>query len=462
MTIDRFEIFERRGMKALRKPVCELCGGTEFLKEDGMFVCQGCGTKYSLEEAKRLMSDVEGDASQASVASNPRMDNLYERARKSLEVNDLKHAAEYYKQILDENPNDWEAYFYSYLGETTSFTNAQAASVASKLGSTIPAAYDYAVKSEDPKEIDERVKIISQRTAVRLTDIAQTAESVLRQYEGGFAFTPTGSVHHNLYQNLRPMAQSTIVSCVLAFDHLIEKVETLYRGGAFSEAAYAEGMLTLRRAQYTVASITFESMKGVRDCMVKQEALAGYLQKLSATEQYYNAVMFRVQQQAAAERRLQWEEAQERIKTYWEEHAAEKEEILRKKSDLEAQKQSAIAAVEEAQAAVAAVAAEGNAPVPADAEYASIQSEIFALNNQLNALSMFKSKERKEIQDQIAAANARLGAVVPQIHAQRAARNQELEQKMIPLRVALTERRSDLQEIEDQIRALDEELTRER
>ena len=35
-------------------PVCELCGNTNFVKEEGMFVCQGCGTKYSLEDARNL------------------------------------------------------------------------------------------------------------------------------------------------------------------------------------------------------------------------------------------------------------------------------------------------------------------------------------------------------------------------------------------------------------------------
>lgn len=35
-------------------PVCELCGNTNFIKEEGMFVCQGCGTKYTVEEAKKL------------------------------------------------------------------------------------------------------------------------------------------------------------------------------------------------------------------------------------------------------------------------------------------------------------------------------------------------------------------------------------------------------------------------
>ena len=31
----------------MKKIVCELCDGTEFVKEGGMFVCQGCGTKYT-------------------------------------------------------------------------------------------------------------------------------------------------------------------------------------------------------------------------------------------------------------------------------------------------------------------------------------------------------------------------------------------------------------------------------
>ena len=38
-------------MKAL---ICELCDGNEFVKQDGFFVCQFCGTKYTLEEAKIL------------------------------------------------------------------------------------------------------------------------------------------------------------------------------------------------------------------------------------------------------------------------------------------------------------------------------------------------------------------------------------------------------------------------
>lgn len=41
-------------MKAL---TCEMCGSTNLIKEDGVFVCQSCGTKYSVEEARKMMGE---------------------------------------------------------------------------------------------------------------------------------------------------------------------------------------------------------------------------------------------------------------------------------------------------------------------------------------------------------------------------------------------------------------------
>ena len=38
----------------MKQMVCEMCGGTDLIKQDGVFVCQTCGTKYSIEEAKKM------------------------------------------------------------------------------------------------------------------------------------------------------------------------------------------------------------------------------------------------------------------------------------------------------------------------------------------------------------------------------------------------------------------------
>ena len=37
--------------------ICEICGSTDLVKQDGFFVCQSCGTKYTVEEARKLLGD---------------------------------------------------------------------------------------------------------------------------------------------------------------------------------------------------------------------------------------------------------------------------------------------------------------------------------------------------------------------------------------------------------------------
>lgn len=47
----------------MKKMVCEICDSQKFKKENDSFVCQGCGTEYSLEQAKKLLKeDIEDNA----------------------------------------------------------------------------------------------------------------------------------------------------------------------------------------------------------------------------------------------------------------------------------------------------------------------------------------------------------------------------------------------------------------
>lgn len=43
----------------MKKMVCEICGSQHLKKENGVFVCQECGTEYSAEEAKLLLKEIE-------------------------------------------------------------------------------------------------------------------------------------------------------------------------------------------------------------------------------------------------------------------------------------------------------------------------------------------------------------------------------------------------------------------
>ena len=92
---------------------CELCGNTEFVKEDGMFVCKGCNTKYSLEDAKKMMGEetvcVQGTV---KVDQNDTIRNYLEMAKIAVESEDVAGVENYTTKILELDPNNYEAWLY--------------------------------------------------------------------------------------------------------------------------------------------------------------------------------------------------------------------------------------------------------------------------------------------------------------------------------------------------------------
>ncbi|MDD6879965.1 MAG: hypothetical protein PUE18_00110 [Firmicutes bacterium] len=94
---------------------CEMCGSTDLIKDGGVFVCQTCGCKYSVEEAKKMMIEgtVDVSGSKVKVDNAERLKNLHQLADRAKEENDTENAAKYFEQILLEDPNDWEANFYT-------------------------------------------------------------------------------------------------------------------------------------------------------------------------------------------------------------------------------------------------------------------------------------------------------------------------------------------------------------
>ena len=84
---------------------CEICGSNEIVKQEGLFVCQHCGTKYSIEEAKKLIGTVKIDKSDET-------QKFLVLARRAGEEKNYIDANKYYERVMQEDPDNWEAYFY--------------------------------------------------------------------------------------------------------------------------------------------------------------------------------------------------------------------------------------------------------------------------------------------------------------------------------------------------------------
>ena len=91
---------------------CELCGSNDIVKDNGVFVCQYCGTKYSLEEAKKMMVEGVVEVSgTVKVDNTSKYDNLKKLAERSFKDELYHEAFEYYDKMLELNPDDWEAVY---------------------------------------------------------------------------------------------------------------------------------------------------------------------------------------------------------------------------------------------------------------------------------------------------------------------------------------------------------------
>ncbi|MCR5807948.1 MAG: TFIIB-type zinc finger domain-containing protein [Clostridiales bacterium] len=119
-------------MKAI---ACEMCGSNDIIKKDGQYVCQHCGTKYSVEEAKKLMIEGTVDVSGSTVKldQSDELKNLYELARRAKNDNNSENAQKYYDQLLLKDPSSWEANFYSVYYQSMNCKIAQIQSAAIRL-----------------------------------------------------------------------------------------------------------------------------------------------------------------------------------------------------------------------------------------------------------------------------------------------------------------------------------------
>ena len=95
-------------MKAIK---CELCGSNEVIKQDGLYVCQNCGTKYTVEEAKKLMIegtvDVKGTV---TVDKSQDAKNLVQLAKDAIDSVNGEEAYSYSNRALETDPSNADAW----------------------------------------------------------------------------------------------------------------------------------------------------------------------------------------------------------------------------------------------------------------------------------------------------------------------------------------------------------------
>ena len=86
----------------MKQLTCEMCGSTDLMKQDGVFVCQLCGMKYSVEEAKKMMvEETINVVGTVSIDNSASYDRIIELARDAYNDKRFDSAYDYYCQAVD-------------------------------------------------------------------------------------------------------------------------------------------------------------------------------------------------------------------------------------------------------------------------------------------------------------------------------------------------------------------------
>lgn len=145
----------------MKKIACELCDGTEFVKEGGMFVCQGCGTKYTAEEAKSMMKEVEGGPAVVGVpAGNPnqqQIENLLLLASNAYSASNNEETEKYCNRAIEYDAMCYKAWFLKAkaVGWSSTIQNPRIAEAAHSFKQAVDFAPDEEKENLTTEAVEE-------------------------------------------------------------------------------------------------------------------------------------------------------------------------------------------------------------------------------------------------------------------------------------------------------------------
>ncbi len=96
----------------MRPLTCEMCGSNNVIKQEGLFVCQICGTKYSIDEARKMMIEGSVDVSGSTVKidHSKTVDNYITIAQSSYNVKNYAETESYCNKALELDLENYVAW----------------------------------------------------------------------------------------------------------------------------------------------------------------------------------------------------------------------------------------------------------------------------------------------------------------------------------------------------------------
>lgn len=378
-------------MKALS---CELCGGNNLVKDDGLFVCQNCGTKYTVEEARKLM--IEGTvevAGTVKIDSSDSVDKFLALATEAISGNNGELAFDYANRALEINPNNPEAWIvkmksFSCLG---TIGNPRISEMVSAGSSAIKFATD------DVKQVKIRVyECYLERAYTLMLIVTQKLREDIPQLKSTFQkFALISPI--TAAKSVFDMDQAT----TSIYIKLLNEAYYLTLNVSKDDLVLDKKLINLLNKcawQYKDAFSAHDErihVYGAKPLDTALKARAGFLNEMnSRVSEASNVINSEINKRK-----------QEQIEVYWKtNHREEYEELMRRKTEAEERKKELLNEKEE---------------IPELVQVENYKTQINTLYDEKKKIGLFKTKERQEIQSKIDALTREQNMVLAVIEKKR-------------------------------------------
>lgn len=373
----------RGSMKAV---VCELCGSNEIIKDGGFFVCQHCGTKYTLEEARKMMFEGKVDVSGSTVRvdNSSSVQNYLDIGNNALLAGNGQQAEQYANKALEVDPRNseaWKLKMKSYES-TATLGDLQVSDVLAAGKNVIEFAYDKNAAEEE----------IYKYYLTRSLELFLVSTSKMKDVED------IKSTYHTFM----------LVSLLTAGANTMKadsKIVSIYEGVATSAELFALAVPDSAVEQYDGLA---QLLKMCAEARAKQT---------KAVEDRFAVYGAALTSEAKKARKEMYEKLLKRAQDGWnnyiKNHPDFKDKIYAEIEELSEKKRQAVLQQEQ---------------VAGGAEYDQIDSYIKSLEKKIKDLGMFKGKEKKPLQDEMDYYKKQLKDLEPSVKSQRDEIQKEIDE----------------------------------
>lgn len=374
----------------MKQLTCEMCGSTDLLKQDGVFVCQSCACKYSVEEAKKMMIEgivaVQGTV---KIDDTDKIQNYLNLSNNSYESGNGQLAFDYANKALEidsKNSRVWIAKMKSIeliatMGDARLNEFIEAGKNAINYTDEDKSDIKYEVYTYQIKRALELLNIIT----VNLYDTAEIKKTLetfmsISMFSGFQNTRDIDQAKVLMYSNIVSEAVNMVHfvpdNALLEFPELAQLVDTCAK-----QYQHVTDALVLRYKIYgtTLADSAIKARNEIRKSLEDKANLA-----LTAYEEMSSI------------------EKAKRYDDYWEKHYDEKIKLESDKATAVETKKILIKKKE-------------NVPGINDAK--DLEKRFADLTKEQEKLGLFKGKERQIKQKEMNSVKAKINAIDPKIAA---------------------------------------------